>query len=110
MKKFTVRSFLKGYIRKHITETILLAVSILMESSLVLAPSFFLKIIFDQYFDTAAEVGVSFLGITLLYFGSYLLSAMFSFLETYLVDRMGQEMIADLRRLMIQKTHKMKPG
>ena len=110
MKKFTVRSFLKGYIRKHIKETIILVVSILMESSLVLAPSFFLKIIFDRYFDTAAEVGVSFLGITLLYFGSYLLSAMFSFLETYLVDRMGQEMIADLRRLMIQKTHKMKPG
>lgn len=110
MKKFTVRSFLKGYIRKHIKETIILVVSILMESSLVLAPSFFLKIIFDRYFDTAAEVGVSFLGITLLYFGSYLLSAMFSFLETYLVDRMGQEMIADLRSLMIQKTHKMKPG
>ncbi len=112
MNRFTSKRFVFSFLKKHISLTILLLLSILFCALSGLLPPFLLRYLIDSYFPIFISGGnADFFSLSLfslLYFFSYFLVGFFEVVENYLLTLFAQKMIHSLRYEMIKKTHRMK--
>lgn len=111
MNKFSVKSFLLSFVKRHKILCLLLSIAILLTAFSGLAPSYVLRYLIDSVLtpmighrevDTKRIIFVS-----LLYFGSYLLVTIATFFENYMLDSFGQKLIHELRYAMVEKSHRL---
>ncbi|MFA6667246.1 MAG: ABC transporter ATP-binding protein [Bacilli bacterium] len=110
--QFKTSKFIFTFFKKHYVLFILLIISVIGSACVALLPSFALQYLIDNFICPAvlnSEVNQSSLIImSLVYFSTYLLIALFTFFENYIIDICGQKLIHVLRLSMIEKEHRLK--
>lgn len=112
-KKFKATSFLWAFLKKHWVLALLLLFAILGASLSGLLPPFALRYIIDKEItpdlaDPSLLQARRIIGLSLLYYASYLLVGLFNLYEAYMIDVFGQKLIHELRYAMIVKKEKLK--
>ena len=115
MNQFKLSSFLKDFIKTNRGLCVFLVFMMLGASVSSIFPSYALKYFLDGCLNPiikgegnydASQIALA----SSLYFGSYLLIAIFTVLQNYLIDLFGEKLIHALRKLMIEKSHKLRPS
>ncbi len=112
-KPFKASHFLFAFFKDHLGLTIALVIAALGASLSGLLPPFILRYIIDNEItpDLADPSRVVISRIVLwafLYYGSYLLVALFGIFENFMIDVYGQKLIHELRYEMMEKSHRLK--
>jgi ATP-binding cassette subfamily B multidrug efflux pump len=111
--QFKATSFLFHFLKKHWVLTLLLSLAILGASLSGLLPPFALRYIIDNEItpdlaDPSSIVVGRLVGLSFLYYASYLLVGAFTMYENYMIDVFGQKLIHELRYAMILKSERLK--
>jgi len=112
-KPFKASRFLFAFFKAHKGLTIALFIAALGASLSGLLPPFLLRYIIDNEItpdlaDPSRLVVSHVVYLALLYYGSYLLVALFGIFENYMIDVFGQKLIHELRYEMMEKSHRLK--
>jgi ATP-binding cassette, subfamily B, multidrug efflux pump len=95
---------LMGYLKPHRTAVILATIVLLVVSALELVGPWLTKIAIDSSIPAGDRRGL--LILTLLYFGSLVLSFVFSYVQTYIMQKTGQKVMYEMRMQIFD--HQMK--
>lgn len=112
MNDFKASRFVAQFMKKHIGMSLVLAFAILGTSISSLLPSYTLKYLIDGFLEPAINGSVTItngkiVGLSFLYFSTYLLVSLFTILQNYMIDVFGQKLIHELRYAMIEKSHRL---
>ena len=86
---------LMGYLKPHRTAVILATIVLLLVSALELVGPWLTKIAIDSELPSGDRRGL--LILTLLYFASLVLSFLFSYVQTYIMQKTGQKVMYEMR-------------